>query len=37
MGRQSKEIIDILGYEGRAWIVHRDDMVLNLVAQKKEN
>ena len=29
MGRQSSEINDILGFEGRACIVHRDDMVLN--------
>ncbi len=29
MGRQSSEISDILGFEGRACIVHRDDMVLS--------
>ena len=28
MGRQSSEIVKILGYEGRAALVHRDDMVL---------
>ena len=34
MGRQSNEISDILGFEGRAWLVHRDDMVLNRSADK---
>ncbi len=28
MGRRSADIVDILGYEGRAALVHRDDMVL---------
>jgi glutamate 5-kinase len=28
MGRKSAEIADLLGYEGRAALVHRDDMVL---------
>ena len=28
MGRRSAEIFEILGYEGRAALVHRDDMVL---------
>ncbi|MFA8443205.1 glutamate 5-kinase [Yoonia sp.] len=28
MGRRSAEIVEILGYEGRAALVHRDDMVL---------
>jgi len=27
-GRQSREIVDILGYPGRAVLIHRDDMVL---------
>ena len=34
MGRQSTEIADILGFEGRASLVHRDDMVLNRLADK---
>ena len=34
MGRQSREISDILGFEGRAWLIHRDDMVLNRLADK---
>ena len=28
MGRRSDEILEVLGYEGRAALVHRDDMVL---------
>jgi len=28
MGRRSSDIAQILGYEGRAALVHRDDMVL---------
>ena len=28
MGRQSADIAEILGYEGRAALIHRDDMVL---------
>ena len=28
MGRRSADIVDILGYEGRAALIHRDDMVL---------
>jgi len=28
MGRRTADIVDILGYEGRAALVHRDDMVL---------
>ncbi len=28
MGRRSADIVEILGYEGRAALVHRDDMVL---------
>ena len=28
MGRRSADIVDVLGYEGRAALVHRDDMVL---------
>jgi len=28
MGKKSGEIAAILGYEGRAALVHRDDMVL---------
>ena len=28
MGRHSRDIVKILGYEGRAALVHRDDMVL---------
>ncbi|MFT7107936.1 MAG: glutamate 5-kinase [Yoonia sp.] len=28
MGRRSAEIFEVLGYEGRAALVHRDDMVL---------
>ena len=28
MGRRSDEIATVLGYEGRAAVVHRDDMVL---------
>lgn len=28
-GKRSSEIEDILGYEGRAALIHRDDMVLN--------
>lgn len=28
MGRQSRDIAKVLGYEGRAALVHRDDMVL---------
>jgi glutamate 5-kinase len=29
IGKKSKEIVAILGYEGRAALVHRDDMVLS--------
>ncbi|PJI91783.1 glutamate 5-kinase [Yoonia maricola] len=28
MGRRSADIVEVLGYEGRAALVHRDDMVL---------
>ena len=28
MGRRSAEIVEILGYDGRAALIHRDDMVL---------
>jgi len=28
MGRRSDEILEVLGYEGRAALIHRDDMVL---------
>ena len=28
MGRQSADIVAVLGYEGRAALIHRDDMVL---------
>ena len=28
MGRRSADIVSVLGYEGRAALVHRDDMVL---------
>lgn len=28
MGRQSAEIVQVLGYQGRAALIHRDDMVL---------
>ena len=29
IGRASKEIIDLLGFDGRREIVHRDDLVMN--------
>ena len=28
LGRQSREIAEILGYPGRAALVHRDDMAI---------
>jgi len=28
MGRRTADIVDVLGYEGRAALIHRDDMVL---------
>ena len=33
-GKQSSEMADVLGYEGRATMIHRDDMVL--LTQKKD-
>jgi glutamate 5-kinase len=29
IGKKSKDIAAILGYEGRAALIHRDDMVLS--------
>ena len=29
IGKKSKEIADILGFEGRAELIHRDDMALH--------
>ena len=28
IGKQSSEVIDVLGYSGRVSVVHRDNMVL---------
>lgn len=36
-GRKSGEIFDILGYAGRAAVIHRDDMSLRPVEDKVEN
>jgi glutamate 5-kinase len=34
MGRQSREIEALLGYRGRAEIVHRDDLVLRVAVEE---
>ena len=34
MGRQSREIEQLLGYRGRAEVVHRDDLVLRTAVEE---
>src|SRR5690606_30478997 len=35
MGRQSREIEQLLGYRGRAEVVHRDDLVLRTATEEE--